>query len=103
MVRHIFLWRVATGADPNEVIRILNELPQKLSMIRTWTVGKHQGPPGASGDLWDYGLVCDFDSFEELQKYSDAPFHMEVVEKLLPMFSARAVCDFEIPASGGKR
>ena len=103
MVRHIFLWKVAKNSDPNEVIRILNELPKKLSMIRTWTVGKHTGPPGASGDLWDYGLVCDFDSFDDLQKYSDAPFHMEVVEKLLPMFSERAVCDFEIPAGGGKR
>ena len=30
-----------------------------------------------------------------LQKYSDDPYHMEVVKKLLPMFSARAVCDFE--------
>jgi hypothetical protein len=103
MVRHIFLWRVAKNSDPQEIIRILDELPKKLTMIRTWTRGKHQGAPGASGDLWDYGLVCDFDSFEDLQKYSDDPFHMQVVDKLLPMFSARAVCDFEIPAGGGKR
>jgi hypothetical protein len=102
MVRHIFLWKVANDADPNEIIRILDELPKKLSMIRTWTVGKHQGPPGASGDLWDYGLVCDFDSFVDLQKYSDDPFHMEVVHKLLPMFSARAVCDFEHKPGGNR-
>jgi len=36
-----------------------------------------------------------FDSFEALPQYSDHPFHMEVVEKLTPMFSARAVCDYE--------
>ena len=57
MVRHIFLWKVAKNADPKEILRILDELPKRLSMVRTWTVGKHQGPPGASGDLWDYGLV----------------------------------------------
>ena len=104
MVRHIFLWKVAQGADPQEVIRILNELPGKVPGIRTWTLGKHQGAPGASGDLWDYGLVTDFDSFEALQQYSDHPFHLQVVEKLLPMFAARAVCDFEFtPGTGGKQ
>jgi hypothetical protein len=95
MVRHIFLWKVAPSANANEIIRILNELPGNVPGIRTWTVGKHTGAPGASGDLWDYGLVCDFDSFEGLQSYSDHPFHMKVVDRLLPMFSARAVCDFE--------
>jgi hypothetical protein len=102
MVRHIFLYKVAQGADPKEIIRILDELPRRLKMIRTWTLGKHQGAPGASGDLWDYGLVCDFDSFEDLQKYSDDPFHMEVVDRLLPMFSARAVCDFEFQPGGNR-
>ncbi len=95
MVRHVFLYNVASGADPNEVIEILNTLPNKVAGIRTWTLGKHQGAPGASGDIWEYALICDFDSFESLQKYSDDPYHMKVVNKLLPLFSARAVCDFE--------
>jgi hypothetical protein len=102
MVRHVFLYKVAASADPNKVLEILNTLPGKVAGIRTWTVGKHQGAPGASGDLWDYALVCDFDSFADLQKYSDDSYHMEVVEKLLPMFSARAVCDFEFDAAKAK-
>ena len=95
MVRHVFLWKVAPKADPKEILRILGELPGNVPGIRSWVVGKHQGAPGASGDLWDYGLVCDFDSFEGLRQYSDHPFHMKVVERLLPMFAARAVCDIE--------
>jgi hypothetical protein len=95
MIRHIFLYKVAPSADPKEIVRILNELPANVPGIRTWTLGKHTGAPGASGDLWDYGLVCDFDSFEALEKYSDHPFHMKVVERLTPMFSARAVCDYD--------
>ena len=95
MVRHIFLYKVAPGADPEEILRVLNELPKKVPGIRTWTLGKHTGEPGAPGDLWDYGLVSDFDSFKALQTYSDHPFHMEVVNKLTPMFAARAVCDYE--------
>jgi hypothetical protein len=39
--------------------------------------------------------VTDFDSFEALEGYSNHPYHLEVVEQLMPMFSARAVCDFE--------
>ena len=105
MVRHIFLWKVAPNADPNEVVRLLNELPKRIPGCRSWTLGKHQGAPGASGDLWEYGLVSDFDSFADLQRYTDHPFHMEVVNKLLPMFSARAVCDFVLPEgdAGGNR
>jgi hypothetical protein len=95
MIRHVFLYKVAKGSDPKEIVRILNELPKKVPGIRTWTLGQHQGAPGGSGDLWDYALVCDFDSFKDLEGYSDHPFHLEVVEKLTPMFSARAVCDFE--------
>jgi hypothetical protein len=96
MIRHIFLWKVAKGADPDEVIRILNELPQKIPGIKGWSIGKHKGAPGASGDIWDYGLTTDFDSMDDLKRYSDHPFHMEVVERLLPMFAARAVCDYEL-------
>ena len=102
MIRHVFMWKVAPSADPAEVIRILNELPARIPHIRTWAVGKHQGAPGASGDLWDYALVCDFDSMEGLQAYSDDPFHMQVVDLLLPMFSARAVCDFEFQSDNVK-
>jgi Stress responsive A/B Barrel Domain len=101
MVRHIFLWKVAKNADPNEILRILDELPEKIPGMRSWTRGKHQGAPGASGDLWDYGLVADFDSFDDLKRYSDHPLHMKAVEQLIPMFSARAVCDFEMP--GGRK
>jgi hypothetical protein len=99
MIRHIFLWKVAKGADPKEVVRILNELPKKIPGIRGWSIGKHQGAPGASGDIWDYGLTTDFDSLDDLKRYSDHQFHMEVVERLLPMFSARAVCDYELSPS----
>ena len=102
MVRHVFLYKVASGADHKKIVEILNTLPKKVAGIRTWTLGKHQGVPGASGDLWDYALVCDFDSLEGLQKYSDDPYHVEVVEKLLPMFSARAVCDFEFDSARQK-
>jgi hypothetical protein len=96
VIRHVFLWRVAPTADPAEIVRILNELPERLKVIRTWSVGKHQGEPGNSGAPWEYALTCDFDSMADLDAYSNDPFHQEVVAKLMPMFSDRAVCDFEL-------
>jgi len=96
MVRHVFLWNVRSGASAAKIFEILNTLPGRVPGIRTWTLGTHQGAAGASGDLWECGLVCDFDSLDALQQYSDHPYHMEVVEKLLPMFSTRAVCDFNL-------
>lgn len=96
VVRHVFLWKVAEGADGAEVIRILNELPQRIPGALSWKLGPHQGAPGASGGIWDYGLVADFESFEALVRYSEHPFHMECIERLLPMFADRAVCDFEV-------
>lgn len=95
MVRHLFLWRVAPDADPDEIVAILNTLPEKIDNVRSWEIGRHQGDPGDSGDPWHYALIADFDSFEALQQYSDHPYHLEVIEQLLPRFSARAVVDFE--------
>ncbi len=95
MIRHVFMYKVADGADPETIVRILHEIPDRVPGIRFWQFGKHSGEAGSSGELWDFVLISDFDSWKELQDYSDHPFHQKVVEKLLPMFAARAVCDFE--------
>lgn len=100
MVRHIFLWRVAPSADPDEIVALLNTLPEKVPGIQNWEIGRHQGAKGDSGDPWDYALITDFDSFDALEQYSDHPYHVEVVEKLLPRFSDRAVVDFERSGAG---
>ncbi|MCW2843090.1 MAG: Stress responsive Barrel Domain, partial [Nocardioides sp.] len=35
---------------------------------------------------------------DDLERYSTAPFHMEIVDQLLPMVSGRVVVDFEVDA-----
>lgn len=95
MFRHVFLYKVAPGTNPETIVEMLNALPAKVPGIRTWTLGRHQTPPGASAGRWDYGLVCDFDTFEDLQAYSSHPSHLDAARTLLPMLSAHAICDFE--------
>ena len=102
MIRHVFMWKVAKGANPDEIFRILDELPGKVPGIRLWSRGKHKGEPGNSGASWDGALITDFDSMEALETYSKHPFHDDVVRRLTPMFADRAVCDFE-PAAGEKK
>lgn len=74
---------------------ILNTLPAKLPVIKYWNIGSHQGDPGENGAPWDGALITDFDSWECLDTYSNDPYHLEVVAKLMPMFSDRAVVDYE--------
>lgn len=96
MIRHVFAWRVAEGHDGDEIVRILNTLPGALpEIIKGWDIGQHAGDPGDNGAPWDGALITDFDSWEGLDAYSNDPFHLSVVEKLMPMFADRVVVDYE--------
>ena len=95
MIRHIFLWKVAPGADPDEIVRILNELPGKISQIRRWEIGKHHGPR-LYASTFEYGMTADFDSLEHYEAYSAHPEHQKILPVLAPMFAARAVLDLEV-------
>ncbi len=94
VVRHVFMWKVAPGNDPDEIIDVLNTLPEKCPGIVGWSIGQHAGPPNENGDPWHGALISDHESWEALDEYSNHPYHSEVVEKLLPRFSERAVCDY---------
>jgi hypothetical protein len=95
MFRHVFLYKMAPDADPQATIDILNDLPAKVPGILNWTLGAHRPPPGGRSGRWDFGLVCDFRTFADLQAYNSHPAHLEAVKVLLPMISAHAICDFE--------
>jgi hypothetical protein len=108
MFRHVFLWKVAPGADPDEILRLLNRLPAKIPWIRRWEIGPHHGPIRYE-NTWEYALTVDFDSLDDFNAYSDHPLHQEIVPQIVPLFAARAVVDFlledEPPVSkmGGAR
>jgi hypothetical protein len=99
MIRHVFLWKVAPGADPEEIVRILNELPPHMPWIRSWVIGKHHGPR-LYASTFDYGLTVDFESPRDYQAYSDHPEHQRILPLIAPMFAARAVVDIELGSEG---
>lgn len=98
-VRHVFMWRVARGSDPDDIIATLNTLRDNCPGILSWSIGGNQAPPNENGDPWDGALISDHESWDLLEEYSNHPYHTEVVEKLLPHFSERAVVDYEMRQS----
>lgn len=98
MIRHLFLWQVAPDASNDTILEMLTELSSDSDVIVEWSLGAHKGAPNDNGKPWDGGLVTDFRTWEDLERYSTDPYHVRLVEKLLPMVSDRAVVDFEVDA-----
>ena len=100
VVRHIFLWNVNPD-DPDAGARILdalNRLKDEPIPASSWALGADVPPPGSgdSGGRWQYGLVCDYESWEQLQAYYSTPEHAAVIAEIVPLTAGRAVCDFEL-------
>jgi Stress responsive A/B Barrel Domain len=100
MVRHVFLWNVdpASGADAGDrIVAALERLKDEPVAARSWTLGADVVPEGSedSGGRWQYALVCDYESWDELQAYYSTPEHATVVDEIVPLIDDRAVCDFE--------
>lgn len=94
MIRHVFAWQVADGFDKGKVIELLTDFSKQVDEIRSFEIGAHTGDPGENGEPWDGVLITDFDSWEDLDAYSNHPAHVTLLGELLPMVKARAVVDF---------
>jgi hypothetical protein len=100
MVRHVFLWNVKPD-DPgagDRIVAALNRLKDEPVPAASWSIGRDTPAPGSedSGGRWQYGLVCDYESWEQLQAYYSTPEHATVVDEIVPLIADRAVCDFEL-------
>lgn len=93
MVRHIYLWNVVEGADGEHAAGLLNQLPLRIDFIRSWTLGRHVGDAGIERE---YGLVCDFDSMDDVRAYLTHPFHDEIVAQFAPLACDHVACDIEL-------
>ena len=100
MVRHIFLWNVKPDAGERAAERIveaLNRIKDEPIAAAEWSLGADVPPAGSedSGGRWQYGLVCDYESWEHPTAYYSTPEHAAVVDEIVPLIADRAVCDFE--------
>jgi hypothetical protein len=93
MVRHIYLWNVADGADGDAASALLNKLPTRIDFIRGWKLGPHIGDSGIERQ---YALVCDFDSIDHVRAYLTHPYHDEIVAQFAPMACDHVAVDIEL-------
>jgi Stress responsive A/B Barrel Domain len=101
VVRHVFLWNVkadAGAAGARRILAALGRIKDAPVPAVSWTLGADVPPAGSgdSGGRWQYGLVCDYESWAELEAYYSTREHAAVVDEIVPLIADRAVCDFEV-------
>lgn len=101
MVRHIVMFEFAKEAEGKTAIENaviaknqLLELQEKLDFIRHMEVGINDSD--ADDTNYTLCLTCDFDSFEDLNRYSVHPEHLKVGAFIGTVKVSRACVDYEL-------
>lgn len=99
MYKHIVVWKLkdeANGLSKNElcqeVKRRLEELPSKITEIKSFEVGINIGNYGAS--FFDVSLVATYDNFDTFWAYTKYPIHNEVVAFIQSVMVAEEIVDY---------
>ena len=102
MLKHIVMWKFKDFAEGAMKIQNLHRaeamfesLPAEISQIKKLEIGIDVLHTGTSYDLV---LLCEFDDREALSQYQNHRRHMEIVEFLGKVQTAKVVVDYEIPA-----
>lgn len=83
MIRHIVMFKLKEFPSPeekqaacNELIKRLNNLPEKINLIR-----KYEAAIDIRKLEWSYDIVLtmDFDTMQDLDSYTIHPVHQEFV------------------------
>lgn len=97
-IRHVVMWKLAT-ADASEraeqAARIkagLESLPAVIPEILALEVGVNALPL----DNFDVVLISDFADADALQRYVEAPAHVEVAAYIRSVVAGRSAVDFEV-------
>lgn len=99
MVKHVVMWKVKDNYGSlgkvqilNEMKQILEELKDKIEQIKNLQVGFNMEK--SYGD-YDLVLICDFESYDDLEKYQEHEEHKKVSQFVSEVRISRACVDFE--------
>lgn len=101
MIRHVFLWNVRPDAGPGaarRIVEVLDRLKDAPVASVSWSIGSGAAVPAGedAGGRFQYALVCDYESAEQLAAYYSSPEHLAVADEVVPLIADRAVCDYEL-------
>lgn len=83
MFRHVVMFRWSSGVDAAhiaEVARRLDELPEAVSVIRSY---RHGVDARVNEGNYDYVVVADFDSADDYVVYRDHPVHAAFIADMI--------------------
>jgi hypothetical protein len=95
-VRHVVLLRFdgAPEADVDAIVDALRALPDSITEIRSYVVGRDAGlNPGAGN--YDVAVMADFADEAAYVVYRDHPVHQRVIaERIAPIVTSRAAAQY---------
>ena len=98
MIKHIVSWRIIETANASkeeniiELKKRLLALPAHIQYIKNPKV--YCNAKEANPDNFDIILMADFNNLEELKRYSIHPAHLELINFLATIRTAKSAVDF---------
>ena len=95
MINHVVLAKFKPGvgkADIEELERMLDDLPNKITEIHTYEFGQDLIRSATS---YDFAIVALFANLETLDRYQTHPQHLPVVKKIREICDDVVTVDFE--------
>jgi len=100
MINHVVLVKFKPGvgkADIEELERMLDDLPNKITEIQTYEFGQDLSHTAKS---CDFAIVALFANLEAIDRYQTHPQYLPVVKKIQEICDEIVTADFEGPDAG---
>lgn len=99
MVKHIVLFKLKDEAPAEARLAAMNAfkaaieaLPAKIPFIRSIEVGLNINP----AETWSIALYSEFDSLDDVRRYTVHPDHVAAGKLLAEVRESRACVDYEL-------
>jgi len=95
MINHVVLAKFNPGVsqvDIEELERMLDDLPNRITEIHTYEFGRDLVHSARS---YDFAIVALFANLEALDRYQTHPRHLPVVKKIQEICESVITADFE--------
>jgi hypothetical protein len=103
MISHVVLMKFKPGVsevDIEELEKILNDLPNKITEIHAYEFGRDLVRSPRS---YDFALTALFANIESLDRYQTHPQHQPLIKKIQEICESFITVDFEGPQAGAIR
>jgi translation elongation factor EF-1beta len=103
MISHVVLMKFKPGVsevDIEELEKMLNELPNKITEIHAYEFGRDLVRSQRS---YDFALTALFANLETLDRYQTHPQHEPLIKKIQEICESVVTVDFEGPQAGSMK